>query len=240
MINDVYTMRADGSDVRNLTRGIGFSGDAAYSPDGRTIALETDRGDDPAKQGIYLMDAKDGGHLRRVTVLPKDADFDGSARFSPNGRELVFTRFRNAHTAPDGTDVPETSALFVVRIDGGKLRQITSWDMHPGDADWSPDGKSIVFEADLVNGRGDAWVIRPDGKGLRNLTYRQPVPGHWDGFSDPGFSPDGRFVQMLWGFHYEDGSFTAGLATIRVDGSDLRYIGDGMGLEHQADWGQRH
>ena len=44
---------------------------------------------------------------------------------------------------------------------------------------------------------------------------------------------------MLWGFHYEDGSFTAGLATIRVDGSDLRYIGDGMGLEHQADWGQR-
>jgi Tol biopolymer transport system component len=230
-INDVFTMRDDGTRIQNLTGGVGFAGDAAYSLDGRTIAFETDRGDYPALQGIYLMDARDGGHKRRVTTIPGDGWFDGSARFSPDGRWVVFTRF---FTPPGGAEV---SDLYVVRLDGSGMHRITPHGMHPGDAAWSPDGNLIVFEADLINGRGDAWLVRPDGTGFRNLTFRPPEPGHWDGFSDPVFSPDGKLVLLVHGLHDDDGSGTGGLATIRVDGSDLRYVGDGRGEEHQADWG---
>jgi len=34
-----------------------------------------------------------------------------------------------------------------VRIGGTGLRQLTPFSLHAGDADWSPDGKTIVFEA---------------------------------------------------------------------------------------------
>jgi Tol biopolymer transport system component len=36
-------------------------------------------------------------------------------------------------------------AVFVVKVDGSGLRQLTKWGLLAGDADWSPDGKVIVF-----------------------------------------------------------------------------------------------
>ena len=50
------------------------------------------------------------------------------------------------------------------------------------------------------------------------------------------WSPDGSLILTMHGIHQDDGSATAGLATIRPDGTDLRYLTDGMGMEHRADW----
>src|SRR5215212_8335445 len=44
VVNDVFTMRPDGSDARKVTDSVGFSGDPAYSPDGSLIAFDADRG----------------------------------------------------------------------------------------------------------------------------------------------------------------------------------------------------
>ena len=44
LVNDVYTMRADGGGVTKLTDSVGFSGDPAYSPDGTLIAFDANRG----------------------------------------------------------------------------------------------------------------------------------------------------------------------------------------------------
>src|ERR1051326_4251217 len=69
-INDVFVMRADGSEVTKLTDSKGSSGDAAWSRNGSLIAFDADRGDYPARQGIYVMDAS-GRNVRRVTRLPR-------------------------------------------------------------------------------------------------------------------------------------------------------------------------
>jgi TolB protein len=227
VINDVYTMDRDGGDVRKLTDSVGLSGSPAYSPDGRLIAFEADRGDAPAMQGIYVMDAADGGHLQRVTTLPAGAGWDGAPRYSPDGTELVFNR-----------EVDEsTAALFVVKLDGTGLRRITTSTLRPGDATWSPDGSSLVFEAEPdAARRGGPWIVGADGEGLRSLTGPPTTPGIWDGFSDPVWSPDGTLILTMHGIHHDDGSATAGLATIRPDGTGLAYVGDGTGEEHQADW----
>jgi hypothetical protein len=37
------------------------------------------------------------------------------------------------------------------------------------------------------------------------------------------------------GLHFDDGTTTGGLATIRPDGTDLRYVADGLGAEHVPD-----
>ena len=80
----------------------------------------------------------DGTNVQRVTTLPADAMFELAPRFSSDGRRLVFPRYF--------TD-PGRSALFTVRVDGGGLKQLTPWANGASDADWSPEGKKLVFEA---------------------------------------------------------------------------------------------
>jgi hypothetical protein len=57
-----------------------------------------------------------------------------------------------------------------------------------------------------------------------------------DGFADPVWSPDGSMILVLHGLIPSTGSGTTGLATILPDGSDLKFVGDGKGAEHQPDW----
>lgn len=87
-INDIFTMNPDGSGIVKLTDSKGFSAEAVWSPDGSQIAFDSDLGHYPEKQGIYVMDA-DGSNVRRVTELPKKAEFDLGPRFSPDGQHLT-------------------------------------------------------------------------------------------------------------------------------------------------------
>jgi Tol biopolymer transport system component len=221
-VNDVFTMEPDGSGVIRLTDGAGTSTDPAYSPDGSLIAFASDRGRYPEKQGIYVMNAADGGQVRRVTSLPPAASLDYAPRFSPDGTQLVFTR--------DVDEVSGDAALYVVNLDGSGLRKIASGDFYPGDADWSPDGTRIVYEAsDPRSPFGGVWIVGSDGSGLRNVAATTS-----GGFADPVWSPDGSLILVLHGEDPDD--VHEGLATIRPDGTELQYIGDGRGAEHQADW----
>jgi Tol biopolymer transport system component len=221
-INDIFSMDTSGGDLLKLTDSVGISGDPAYSPDGQLLAFQADRGDH-AKQGIYVMNAADGSDLRRVTKIPADAVLDYAPRFSPDGGKLVFTR----------QDTATASSLWIVNLDGSDPSPITSGDLAPGDGAWSPDGTRIVFEAyPPTYPNGSIWVVEPDGTGLTNLTA--DVPGVANGFSDPVYSPDGSRILML---HADsDAPEQPGLAVMNADGSQLRFIGDGRGIEHQPDW----
>jgi Tol biopolymer transport system component len=229
VINDVFTMQPDGGGLIRLTDGAGNSSDPAYSPDGSLIAFASDRGRYPARQGIYVMNADDGSQARRVTSLPPAASLDYAPRFSPEGTRLVFTR--------EVDEASSAAALYVVNLDGSSPRKITPGDLSPGDADWSPDGKRIVFEAtDSQSPFGGVWIVGSEGSGLRTVTATVSGVGAQDGFADPVWSPDGSLILSLHGVHSDDGSIQGGLATIRPDGTELQYIGDGRGAEHQPDW----
>ena len=227
-INDLFTIKPDGTGLRKLTDSVGYAGGAgAWSPDGRLIVFEADRGDYPAQAGIYVMNSKDGSNVRRLTSLPAGVDWDGAPKFSPDGRRILFTRY-----TPDG------AAVHIMRLDGSGLRRVTPWELNANDADWSPDGTQIVFEAyPEAFPRGSAWIVGTDGRGLENLTPTPTMDGARDGYSDPVFSPDGKQIMLLHGLFYPDGRITAGLATMHRDGSHLRYVSDGLGIEHQVDWG---
>ena len=241
-IDDIFTMKPDGTGLVKLTDSVGYAGGAAaYSPDGHQIVFEADRGDYPAKAGIYIMNARDGSHMRRFTRLPEGVNWDGAPRFSPDGKKLVFTRFRDGYTKPNGQVVEPMSALFIVKPNGSGLHRITDWSSPgPGDADWSPDGKKLVFEQNgPVGDRGDAWVIGADGRGLRNLTAAAAVPHSlFEGFYDPVWSPDGKFILLGHERFSDDEVFTAGLATIHPDGTHLQYVNGEGNFEHQPDWGR--
>jgi hypothetical protein len=102
---------------------------------------------------------------------------------------------------------------MVVAIDARRIDN--AWEVVI-DAGKTPTGRDAV-----------AWAVEATASGV----------GALDGFSDPTWSPDGSLVLVMHGVHSDDGDFIqGGLATIRPDGSELQYVGDGLGAEHQADW----
>ena len=67
---------------------------------------------------------------------PSDTDLD--ARYSPDGKRIVFRRGMAPH-----------SDLFVMAADGGAVRQITHVDARIMGYSWTPDGGTIVFSTDV-------------------------------------------------------------------------------------------
>ncbi len=225
VINDVFSVRPDGTDVTMLTDSKGLSGEPAWSPDGALIAMEADRGDPVHGEGIYVMNA-DGTNLRRVTVPPAGSG-DGKPRFSPSGKQLAFTRFR-------GKDLAEKAAVFTVSLDGTHLRRLTTYAIHADDLDWSPDGKRIVFDGYPNPGAyGHIYVIDTNGRHLRNLT-----PGK-SGSADPVWSSDGKTILFLDN-RVLGGRGRTGLATMKPDGSAERFISTRNAELHQPDWESKH
>lgn len=227
-INDVFVIRPDGTGTRKVTDSVGFSSDPGWAPRGKRIAFSGDRGDYPASQGIYTI-RPDSTHLRRVTTLPEGANVDTAPRFSPNGKRLVFTRYANEGDA-------ERGALFTVRLDGTRERRITPEKVSAGDADWSPNGRWLVFEADTERStRGGVFKIRPNGNRLRNLTDND---GRFAGSSDPVWSPNGKKILFLSGKRAtEENNFRFGLTTMRPDGSHRHFIS--RQEQEQPDWQSR-
>ena len=147
-ISDIFVMNADGSGVTKLTSSTGWSQEPAWSPRGDLIGFQSDMGLWPDLQGVYVI-RPDGTGLRRVTSLPvgtRRSYYHGGPRFSPDGRSLEYQVIRLGRDTPEGY-VGELSALYVVGVDGSNPHRITPWNLKAGDADWSPDGKHIVFEA---------------------------------------------------------------------------------------------
>ncbi len=105
----------------------------------------------------------------------------GYAEVSPDGRWIAFN-----------TLLPQED-LFVVRPDGGGLRQLTRDAFKDRGIGWSPDGR-ILFFSDR-SGRFEAWTLRPDGSGLAALTRSTG-----DAVFFPRWSPDGRWLVCGDGF----------------------------------------
>ena len=129
-----------------------------------------------------------GGHRRALTVGAATAALAllGSAAPAQAVPPCDTGRLAFVADTPDGSGVE----LYTVGADGTGLRQVTHL---AGDAvapDWSPDGRTLVFEEDLPADEGARInLMDADGGHLRTIVQE---PGVYDGV--PAFTPDGSKV----------------------------------------------
>jgi Tol biopolymer transport system component len=189
---DIFTARADGSDLRRLTRTPGYDAEATVSTDGRTILFTSVRDGD---LDLYTMRTDGSG----VTRLTNRLGYDGGAFFSRDGRWICW----RAGYPPDSAAAayrellardlvrPSTMDLWVMRADGTGKRQVTSKPGASFGPYFTPDGHSLIYSSNWEDPRSrnfDLYLVGVEGGEPVPVT-RDPL---FDGF--PMFSPDGRWL----------------------------------------------
>lgn len=150
---EIYSCKADGSDIQRLTNEIGNDEYPVWSPDGTRIAFASDR---TGKYELYVMNA-DGSNVVRKTF---SGSFCANPSWSPDGTKI-------AYTAGSGS-----SAIWVVNANGGSPSQLfdaPGFDAYPA---WSPDGTKIALVSDWAayDFVYDIYTINADGSGFTALT----------------------------------------------------------------------
>jgi Tol biopolymer transport system component len=120
---DLYTMKADGSDVQRLSTTTAHWA-PQYSPDGTMIAFQQDR-------DVQILDLATGAS-RQLTSDPQNGM---NPTWSPDGRRLAFVTTRNGKAEIFAMQADGTGPAVLVSIPRGNVI----------DPRWSPDGTRVAF-----------------------------------------------------------------------------------------------
>lgn len=162
--NGVYLVGVpDGRGLLRLTKHPDHDIPMDFSPDGSQIVfLRAEPDTDPVTGSLYVVNV-DGTGLHRIT--PPGLDVGATARWSPKGKEIVFS---GLPTEPQGS-------IRAVQPDGSGLGKVFE-DPKGGTAaapTWSPDGHKIMFaliKASALHTPGrqpdKLCVIDEDGEGF--------------------------------------------------------------------------
>jgi Tol biopolymer transport system component len=227
----VFVIAASGRNEKQLTTPPDGTADEqpAWAPDKSLITFTRC----PSVGLCHLFSVTpDGSGLAPIGPLcPAGADEttcpqDSGASFSPDSRQLVFSRASGAIRRDAYTEEwIQHSAIAVMQRDGSGVRVVHQGAPFSGDLDhavFSPDGKQIVYENisssfSLHSGQRAVFVIRLDGSQLRRLTPWDESDG--DG---PDWSPDGR--RIVFRSHVDEDGGQSQLFLIRPDGSGRRQV----------------
>ena len=207
----IWVAPLDGSaEPQQYTAGEKRDTTPRWSPDGKWLAFASTRGEDKAPAALYLLPAE-GGEARKLTDQKESVE---AIEWSPDSTRIAFTaRVRDAAYDEEddrkreprrftrifhkldsvGWTGDRRKHVFVVGIDGGDARQLTSGDFEHGSPAWSPDGKQLVFDG-LRDERWDTelinrlYVVDAAGGEPRALT------GDGGSYESPAFSPDGSRI----------------------------------------------
>ena len=233
--SNLWLVDADGTRVRELTRGSWRDSAPVWAPDAKRIAFISDRDGTSQLHVMYL----DTGEVAQLTHLQRTPS---GVQWSPDGKRIAFTqtipddepilkvelpkRPRGAEWAKgavivdrlswarDGRGPVEKGYSHVYVVDailGGTPRQITEGQFNHGQPEWSGDGQTIYVggmrkpDAEYQRGNSEIYAIDLKTLQIRTLTDRNGPD------NNPTISPDGKWIAYTG---YDDKDFTSHLSSL--------------------------
>ena len=113
----------------------------------------------------------------RVTRLTDDGYAYSDLDYSPDGRYLSYARsFGTDMVIAQKLNHGGPRDLFIRALDGGDPINLTeAWDLEPGNANWSPDGRYLYFTA-AVGGESHLFRVGVPAGGASSRTRARPAP----------------------------------------------------------------
>jgi Tol biopolymer transport system component/predicted Ser/Thr protein kinase len=153
-----------------------FSGISAegvdFSRDGQWVTYTS------YPEGSLWRSKADGSQRLQLTFPPMYAALP---RWSPDKKQIAFT-----------ANLPGRGVKnYLVSAEGGSSQQLVPGDQNSGDANWSPDGNSLVFWSAPTWPPGSSPTVNI----LDLRTQRVSIVPGSEGMFSPHWSPDGRYIQ---------------------------------------------
>ena len=239
--DQIYVVPIAGGVPRTVTATGSSASEPYWSKDGSALYFLSDRSGD---NQLWKLELNGFGEATKVTSFEHGVD---ELDFSPDESRLlmqftasdlveaadeeekkpfVITRLEFKEDAGEGYLTGDLAEhLHVLDLATGKLKQLTSGTYSESEADWSPDGRQIVFVSNRekepdASYKTDLWLVATDntdqGKSLVRLTNDERVK------SDQNWSPDGRSIAFLT---EEDGVYgSPQLAVMPASGGEPRIL----------------
>jgi Tol biopolymer transport system component len=205
--NDVYVVRADGTRLRQLTDSEAIETTPEWSPDGARISYTSEDGVD-GPSTIHVM-SRDGTDDYVAVGQSADVGHPELHDWSRDSENLLIGAYEGR------------TGLWTVRVDGTHRRFLHGG---PGDygsgAVYSPDGRSLVFQADV-----DGGCIYKSDAAVRHVV--RLTQGCVEGLA-LSWSPDGKWI--VW-----SGGSPTDAYVMAADGSQVHTIADHSDVA-SVDW----
>ena len=197
----IWLVSLETGEGRQLTAGQSTDAAPRWSPDGRTIAFVSNRGD---KAQIYTIPV-DGGEARPLTALPQGVG--GSLAWSPDGTRLAFTA--PPQTTPRDPAMPYrvtrhvyrfdgagylddvVQSVYVINVGGGEAERLSSDGWQAAEVQWSPDGSEILYLATM---RPDSHRFRAGLKAVNLQGDTRVIVDEWGHVACAAWLPSGDGV----------------------------------------------
>lgn len=213
---DIFMMKADGSNITRLTTSKAQEKEPSWFPDGTGIAYSMEIKKFLQKQlTLWRVDIQT---KKTERIIPGYNKGHAIPDISPAGDFLTFTGKRTIGWDAAIYDRLKKTVKFL--DEGGKSCR----------SRFSKSGKKLAFVSSKADGKGDIWIMNPDGTGKTRLTERDET---YDYF--PSWSPDDRFVVFDSSTQHDHNGDWA-LYVVEVQTRKIRLLFDSPGNDVFPDW----
>jgi Tol biopolymer transport system component len=189
--NEIFTIRPDGTGLKQITHNTIADVAPVFSPDGTKIAyysLGIQNSNPEGDWEVYLMNALDGSGNTNLTNNDVGVD-DRYPVFSPDGQQIAYRSYGTQDSNPEGD-----REIYRMSAEGSGHTNLTNngADVDDRYPSYSPGGTKIVYDSEgkqTSNSQGDYEVYSmnsTDGLGKRNLSNNGAGVDDYSAVFSPG------------------------------------------------------